>query len=527
MQEELRIGQYILVDKIGEGGMAEVWEAHHVFLDNRVAVKFLLPEYARNRELQERFLNEAKRQAQLQHQNIVPALDFFQVEGRSYLVMQYVEGQSLDERLKKPNPPLSIEEIHSISWDVLSALDHAHLQGVVHRDVKPANVLLDRSGRALLMDFGIAKALHEERSMTMTGTSMGTPDYMSPEQIREPRKVDARSDVYSFGCVLYAMLSGDPPFGTEATSPFVVQDRQVRDAPPALVYSNSKVPLVVGDVVFRCLEKDPSKRFQSCGAVMIALDAAISPPLHLADDKDSLHPSGRTGTDHGTIGDTTRRPHPVTHIDTGGGSKSTGDAGQTRIDSQPQNPNAAKSPTDIRTPSGIKKYVMAGAAVAVLISALAYFFMRPKSSPAAQPQVPPDYSHARYDDPALSNCKGDNECQERKAQADKLAGVQDWNKLPYNSPLLRDCMAYEPCMARKAHAEQLLAVTDWRHADKQLLSDCMSYQPCVKGNRPPVVGSGDEGDLPSCCKNAANPAACRAAKKREQLPDCASPLDSN
>jgi serine/threonine protein kinase len=527
VQEELKIGQYILVAKIGEGGMAEVWEAHHVFLDNRVAVKFLLPEYARNRELQERFLNEAKRQAQLQHQNIVPALDFFQVDGRSYLVMQYVEGQSLDERLKKPNPPLSIDEIHSISWDVLSALDHAHLQGVIHRDVKPANVLLDRSGRALLMDFGIAKALREERSMTMTGTSMGTPDYMSPEQIREPRKVDARSDVYSFGCVLYAMLSGDPPFGTEATSPFVVQDRQVRDTPPALVYSNSKVPPVVGDVVFRCLEKDPAKRFQSCGAVMIALDAAISPARFPDHDKDGSFP-GASNTSHEISGrETAKRPHPVTHIDTGGGSKGPDAVGQTRIESQPQNPNATKSPTDIRTPAGIKKYVMAGVAAAVLISALAYFLTRPKSSTAAQPQAPPNYSHARYDDPALSNCKGDNDCQERKAQADKLAGVQDWNKLPYNSPILRDCMAYEPCMARKAHAEQLLAVTDWRHADKQLLSDCMSYQPCVKENRPPVVISGDEGGLPSCCKDAGNPAACRATKKKEQLPDCASPLDSN
>lgn len=260
---------------------------------------------------------------------------------------------------------------------------------------------------------------------------------------------------------------------------------------------------------------------------MIALDAAISPVRLVADDKDGLHPSGETGKERGiSDGETAKRLHPVTHIDTGGGSKGPNPVGRTRIESQPQNPIATKSSTDIRTPASVRKYVMAGVAAAVLISGLAYFFTRPNSSPAAQPQVP-DYSHARYNDPALSNCKGNSDCQERKAQADKLAGVQDWNKLPYNSLLLRDCMAYEPCLARKAHAEQLLAVTDWRRADKQLLSDCMSYQPCVKENRPPVVSSGDEGDLPGCCKNAANPAACRATKKKEQLPDCASPLDSN
>jgi serine/threonine protein kinase len=140
--------------------------------------------------LQERFLNEAKRQAQLRHSNIVPCTDFFQVEGRSYMVMEYVEGQSLDARLQKSNPPLTLNKIHTISWDVLSALDYAHSLDVVHRDVKPANMLMDQSGRTMLMDFGIAKALREERSLTLAGTAIGTPDYMSPEQILQPNKVE-------------------------------------------------------------------------------------------------------------------------------------------------------------------------------------------------------------------------------------------------------------------------------------------------------------------------------------------------
>jgi serine/threonine protein kinase len=126
------------------------------------------------------------------------------------LVMQYVEGLDLEARLEKGNAPLSLEEIHGISWDVLSALDYVHTLGLVHLDVKPANMLLAQNDRTLLMNFGIAKALHEQRKVTL-----GTPDYMSPEQIVCPSKVDGRSDIYSFGCVLYAMLTGRPPFDSD------------------------------------------------------------------------------------------------------------------------------------------------------------------------------------------------------------------------------------------------------------------------------------------------------------------------
>jgi serine/threonine protein kinase len=176
--------------------MAEVWTAHHVHLDHRVAVKFLHPEYNAQHELQERFLNEGKRQAKLQHPNIVPAVDFFQVDGRSFLVMQYVEGMNLEARLSEQNLPLVFAEIHAISTQVLSALDYARSLGIVHRDVKPSNILIDQSRRALLMDFGIAKALTEERSVTLTNSFMGTPDYMSFEQVTRPKEVDARSDIF-------------------------------------------------------------------------------------------------------------------------------------------------------------------------------------------------------------------------------------------------------------------------------------------------------------------------------------------
>jgi phosphate transport system substrate-binding protein len=276
MHEQFKVGQYVLERKLGEGGMAEVWEARHVHLGTHAAIKFLLPRLAGDPELEARFLDEGKRQSQLQHQNIVSAVDFLQIDGRSFLIMQYIEGLSLETRLKEQNGPLALEEVHSISWDVLSALDYAHSCGVVHRDVKPSNILLDKSGRVYLTDFGIALALSDEPRKTRTGAAIGTAVYMSPEQILRPRMVDARADIYSFGCVLYAMLSGGPPFGAEGETDFFIKDCHVRTSPLPLIYRNPSIAQSVEQVVLQCLEKDPAKRFQTCGAVMTALDAAIS-----------------------------------------------------------------------------------------------------------------------------------------------------------------------------------------------------------------------------------------------------------
>ncbi len=269
------VSQYILERKLGEGGMAEVWEARHVYLGNHSAIKFLLPRFAGDQELEARFLTEGKRQAQLRHPNIVSAIDFLQVDDRSYLVMQYVEGQNLETRLKHQQGPLSLEEMHLIAWDVLSGLDFAHSQHVVHRDIKPSNILLDQSGRVLISDFGIALAMRDEPRVTRTGLAIGTAEYMSPEQILHPRAVDYRADIYSFGCVLFAMLSGGPPFGGEESTEFFIKDCHVRNPPPSLRNLNAEVSPEVESVVLRCLEKDPGNRFQSCREVMHALDAAI------------------------------------------------------------------------------------------------------------------------------------------------------------------------------------------------------------------------------------------------------------
>src|ERR1700761_1284986 len=228
MQAGDKVGQYVLEHKLGEGGMAEVWLASHAVLASRVAIKFLLPALANDPELEKRFLDEAKHQARLEHPNIVQAKDFVQQDGRSFLIMNYIDGDNLEAKLARQNGPLSLDDVHSISWDVLSALDFAHSVGLIHRDVKPSNVLIDKGGNAYLTDFGIALALSEEPRVTRTGTAVGTAVYMSPEQIVRPRAVDPRSDIYSFGCVLYAMLCGNPPFGLAGETEFHIKDCHVR-----------------------------------------------------------------------------------------------------------------------------------------------------------------------------------------------------------------------------------------------------------------------------------------------------------
>jgi len=478
-QEPIQIGQYILSRKIGVGGMAEVWEAQHVHLGNRVAIKFLFPEFARNQELQQRFLNEGKRQAELLHPNIVPATDFFQVDGRSYLVMRYIEGGSLESRLQKENPPLSLSEVHSFSWDILSGLSYAHSVGVVHRDVKPSNMLIDKSGSVLLMDFGIALALSSENRMTQTGTAMGTPEYMSPEQITRPMEVDARSDIYSFGCVLYAMLTGDPPFHGEGVTPFYIHDCHVRRTPPPLTFRGLDAPPAVADVVLRCLEKEPEQRFQSCAEVMQALSAA----LEGGDDR----------------GEKPKPPRP-----------------------EPPPPEPPK-PEPPRPQPFNRGYTFAGAAVALAVLAVAlYLWQRPKPLPTPkdnrQELTAADCAKLSYDDPRLTSSADTEACRERGALATKLKGVKDWQQVLYNDPLLQDCMGYQPCLSRKQHAEQLLATTDWSHASKQLLKDCMGYAPCVKA-KPPTVSGGSGDDLPSCCRDARDPAACEARKRQEGMQD--------
>ena len=276
-----RIGGYELLEKLGEGGMAEVWKARSIALERVVAIKFLLERFTTDPDLQQRFLQEGRIQARLQHPQIVAVLHAGSENGRAFLVTDYVGGKSLEELLRiHGGKPLPVEEVLSISYDVLSALEFAHNlpQGaIVHRDVKPSNILLDDKGRARLADFGIAVALNEDRK-TKTGFALGSVFYMSPEQIQTPRAIDWRSDIYSFGCVLYEMLTGRPPFGGDTDSDFTIKQAHVQTPPEPMRKWNPQVPFEFEWIVFRALSKDRERRFTSAAEMADALRPIVPGP---------------------------------------------------------------------------------------------------------------------------------------------------------------------------------------------------------------------------------------------------------
>ena len=282
MTSSQKIRDYVFEEKIGEGGMGAVYRARHSLLDKPVAIKILSDHLLTSPEFEERFLREARAQARLHHPNIVQVTDFFQENGKYYLVMVLVEGESLEQRLTR-DKPLPMDEALRISADVLAALDYAHGRGLIHRDVKTSNILLDKEGRAYLADFGIVLMVGAERK-TRTGSTIGTAFYMSPEQIRRPRTIDHRTDVYSFGCVLYEMLTGHTPFekgDEEGDTDFVIKDGHVNRRPDPPRLKNRRLPPPVDGIVLKALNKNPDDRYSSCGEfarALIGLGVKVPPP---------------------------------------------------------------------------------------------------------------------------------------------------------------------------------------------------------------------------------------------------------
>lgn len=278
-----RIGHYLLEERIGSGGMGEVWRGRHELLARPVAIKSIAMHLANDPEFAGRFQLEAKAQAALAHRHIVAVTDFFSLAEGHFLVMPLIAGETLQKRLENQRP-LSLAEASVIAIDILDALEYAHGRGVIHRDVKPSNIIVDAQGRGYLTDFGIAIMVGHRR-LTQTGAAIGTPHYMSPEQILRPRQLDHRTDIYSFGCVLFEMLAGRPPFeapteGIDAD--FVVKEAHLRAPPPSLRLHNPEVAPAVEQVVFKALAKDPGERFQSCEELSSALTTASLDPIGAA-----------------------------------------------------------------------------------------------------------------------------------------------------------------------------------------------------------------------------------------------------
>ncbi len=344
-------GRYLVESLIASGGMARVYRGRDSVLGRTVAIKVLAPPLDSDPEFVARFRREARAAAGLNHPGVVAVFDTGSDGDVHYIVMEHVEGHTLAEIIRR-DAPIPPERAAEIGMAVCDALSAAHEEGLVHRDVKPANVMVTPSGAIKVMDFGIARAATD--TLTRTGRMLGTAAYLSPEQARG-RPADARSDLYSLGCVLYEMLTGKPPFGGE--SPVAVASRHVSEDPEPPTGLNPEIPAALESVVLKALAKDPAARYQSARAMGGNLAGIVQGGLHAA----------AAGRDPAT--------EPIPH----GG--------------EPTPVLPAPTPTAVLgegvddTPRPFRRYgpVLAGAAILAVVALVLFLVFRAGGSPTGEP----------------------------------------------------------------------------------------------------------------------------------------------
>jgi len=264
------VGPYRIIEQLGQGGMATVFKAYHASLDRYVALKVLHPAFREDQTFTSRFQREARVVARLEHPNIVPIYDYSEYESRPFLVMKYIEGDTLKARLNQG--PLTSEEIERVVNSVGSALAYAHKQGILHRDVKPSNVMIAKDGTMYLADFGLARIADAGESTMSSDSIMGTPQYISPEQAMGVKDLDAGTDIYSFGVMLYEMVVGQVPFS--ADTPFSIIHDHIYTPLPLPTKVNPKVPEPVQRVLLKALAKNRLDRYTSTEELMTAFKQA-------------------------------------------------------------------------------------------------------------------------------------------------------------------------------------------------------------------------------------------------------------
>lgn len=264
------IGPYRIIEQLGQGGMATVYKAYHAALDRYVALKVLHLAFHEDSTFTARFQREARVVAKLEHPNIVPIYDYSEHEARPYLVMKYIEGDTLKARLNQG--PLTSKEIEDVVNSIGSALGYAHRQGILHRDIKPSNVMIALDGFMYLADFGLARIAQAGESTMSSDSIMGTPQYISPEQAMGKKDLDAGTDIYSFGVMLYEMVVGQVPFS--ADTPFSIIHDHIYTPLPLPMKVNPNVPELVQRVLLKSLAKDRLDRFESVEDMMSAFKDA-------------------------------------------------------------------------------------------------------------------------------------------------------------------------------------------------------------------------------------------------------------
>ena len=265
-------GRYDLEELVGAGGMSSVYRARDTALERRVAIKVLHEHYSGDPEYIERFRREARAIARLSHPNIVTVIDRGEHDGRQFIVFEHVSGETLKEALAREGP-LPVERALALTHQIARALAFAHGVGIVHRDVKPENVLIDADGSAKVTDFGIARSLDVDEGLTETGTVLGTSDYLAPEQA-SGEQVDERSDQYALGAVLHELLTGEVPY--PGPNSMAVAVRHLRDPVPSVREKRPSVSPRVDGIVARAMAKRPDDRFPSMEAMMAALEASLA-----------------------------------------------------------------------------------------------------------------------------------------------------------------------------------------------------------------------------------------------------------
>lgn len=265
------IQNYKIISQIAEGGMGTVFYGEHLTLNRPVAIKQLHSNFTNNPDFKDRFINEAKILAQLSHSNIITIYDLIEENANYFIVMEYIQGDTIDAVMEKFNSPFQVQRAIYIFKQILSAFDYAHKRGIIHRDIKPSNIMLEEGDKPKILDFGIAKLVSSNLHLTKAGTRMGSVFYMSPEQVLG-YDVDYRSDIYSLGVVLYEMLTRSLPYSFQTDTEYAIMDNIMKTEIPNLSSFRADIDSNISLAIQRACSKDANTRFSSCQEFLEAID---------------------------------------------------------------------------------------------------------------------------------------------------------------------------------------------------------------------------------------------------------------